>query len=222
MMTTENSISRVAGLVYLMVVVAGTFSLVWVPGKIGGAPGIVAQAGLYRWGMAGFVVMQVAFLLLPFVLFRLFRSVNESVAVLMVALAVVSVPIGLTGLTHKMQALSLLTNPEYAQWMKPEQLQASVKASLQAYSHCIHMAGLFWGLWLLPFGYLVYRSDFLPRVLGVLLMLGCGGYMVNVFGKLLLAGYADMGLATYASLPASLGEIGTCLWLVLAGARRKT
>ena len=90
----------------------------------------------------------------------------------------------------------------------------------KAYGNGLLVASLFWGLWLLPFGYLVVKSGYLPKLLGILLMLGCLGYMVNVFGELLVPRYSDTPVSSYARLPASVGEIGTCLWLLLIGARR--
>jgi len=226
-MTSENRISRLAGLLYLIVVVAGIFSLAYVPSQItvpgdtqATANNIVASAALFRFGIVSFMIMQVAFLLLPLVLFQLFRAVDHSAAVLMVALAVVSVPIGLVSLTNRLDALSLLADPYFSQAFVPEHLQAAVKISLQAYGNGLLVASLFWGLWLLPFGYLVVKSGFLPKLLGILLMLGCLGYMVNVLGELFVPRYADTPVSSYARLPASVGEIGTCLWLLLIGARR--
>jgi Domain of unknown function (DUF4386) len=74
---------------------------------------------------------------------------------------------------------------------------------------------------LFPFGYLVFKSDFLPKILGVLLMLGCFGYLINFTGYTLISGYSKMGISFYISLPASIGEIGTCLWLLITGAKYK-
>jgi hypothetical protein len=225
-MTPENGISRLAGLLYLVVVVTGIFCLAYVPSQItvagdfqATADNIVASESLFRLGIAGFMLMQIAFLLLPVALFRLFRTVNQTMAALMVLLAVVSVPIGLVSLAHRLDVLSLLTDPYFRQVLTPEHLQAAAKASFGAYGNGLLVTKLFWGLWLLPFGYLVVKSGFLPRFLGVFLMLGCLGYMVGVFGELLVPHYADSLVARYARLPASIGEIGTCLWLLLVGAR---
>jgi hypothetical protein len=79
---------------------------------------------------------------------------------------------------------------------------------------------VFWGLWLLPFGYLVYKSGFLPKILGILLMAGCFGYLVNFLGGFLFPQYASIGIAKFVSLPATLGEIGTCLWLLIIGLKK--
>jgi hypothetical protein len=102
----------------------------------------------------------------------------------------------------------------------PERLQATAMLSLDAYSNGLLVTKLFWGLWLLLFGYLVLSSGFLPKILGILLMLGCLGYMIDVFGGLLAPGYSDTSVSDYVLLPASVGEIGTCLWLLPVGARQ--
>lgn len=78
----------------------------------------------------------------------------------------------------------------------------------------------FWGLWLLLLGYLVFRSGFLPKVLGILLMIGCFGYLINFTGGFLIRSYADLGIARIIALPASIGEIGLCLWLLIAGIKK--
>lgn len=225
-MTNEKSIGRWAGLVYLVVVVTGFFSLGYVPGKIT-APGnppavldhIVAHEALFRAGIAAFMVEQVAFLVLPLLLFRLFAATHRGVAAAMVALAAVSVPIALVGTAHRLDALLLLTDADFAGALPADTARAMAWLSLKTYGRDIFVASLFWGLWLLPFGYLVVKSGFLPRVLGVLLMLGGVGYVLDVFCDLLLPGYAAMPFSNYVTLPASLGEIGSCLWLLAIGAR---
>ncbi|MHB1056487.1 MAG: DUF4386 domain-containing protein [Rhodanobacter sp.] len=222
-MTNESRLARWAGLVYLVVVVTGFFSLGYVPGKIAAAgnheavlAGIVSHEALFRAGMAAFMVEQVAFLVLPLLLFRLFREVHRPAAVAMLALAVTGIPIALVGVAHRLDALLLLTD---AGSLPVETAHAMAWLSLKAYGHDIFMASLFWGLWLFPFGWLVMRCGKLPRILGVLLMLGGAGYMVDIFGELLLTGYADTAFSGYVHLPAAVGEVGTCLWLLVMGVR---
>ena len=72
-----------------------------------------------------------------------------------------------------------------------------------------------WGLWLLPFGYLVFRSGRLPKALGVLLMMGGIGYLIDCVGNALAPGFSESTVGSLVSLPAGLGEIGTCLWLLI-------
>ena len=207
---------RIAGALYLVVVATGMFCLAWVPSQLGtGVADAAAHIGLFRAGIAAFMAMQVAFLLLPLALYRVLGDVDRRAAILMVALAAASVPIGLIALSHRMEALSLLDSTAAH---ATAAVDAAFAASLQRYGHGLRIASLFWGLWLLPFGWLVLRSARIPRVLGVLLMLGGIGYVVKLFGGL-MPGFADSAFARYTTLPAALGEIGSCLWLLAFGAR---
>jgi hypothetical protein len=116
-----------------------------------------------------------------------------------------------------MDALSLATDLRYAAAFTPEHLQANVVLALGEYRHGMHITKLFWGLWLFPFGYLVFKSKFMPKVLGVLLMIGCASYMVDVFGRLLISNYAELHVTRYVLKPAGIAEVVTCLWLLFAG-----
>ena len=98
---------RIAGALYLAVVATGMFCLAWVPSRLGtGIADASAYMGLFRAGIAAFLLMQVAFLLLPFALYRVFAGVNRNAATLMVALAAASVPIGASWLFSSTAALS--------------------------------------------------------------------------------------------------------------------
>ena len=205
---------RVAGVLYLVVVLAGMFCLAYVPSKLGEtAAAASAHAGLFRAGIAAFLVMQVAFLLLPLALYRVLGDVDRRAAVLMVALAAVSVPIGLMALTHQLEALHLLQ-------AAAADVETGFALSQQRYGDGLRIATLFWGLWLLPFGWLVLRSGRLPRVLGLLLLLGGAGYVVQVFGSL-VPGVAKSAWIGDVRMPAAFGEIGSCLWLLVFGARMR-
>lgn len=204
---------RAAGALYLLVVLAGMFCLAWVPSQLGAAADAAARPGLFRAGIAAFLVMQVAFLLLPFALYRVLGDVDRGIATVMVVLAVVAVPIGMVAAMHQLDALASLA--PRTDTMVPG---VSFAEAMQDSGRALRIASLFWGLWLLPFGWLVLRSARVPRVLGLLLVLGGIGYVANVFGGL-WPGYSASGVADYIRLPAALGEIGSCLWLLLFGAR---
>lgn len=223
-MTDESKIGRAAGVLYLVVVVTGIFSLIYVPSQItvsgdtyATADNIVTHSSLFRAGIAAFLLKQVAFLLLPFVLFKLLRSVSQEIAVLMVALVAVSVPIALISLVSRLNALDIL-NGDLGMALAPDQLQFQAMLSLNAYGNGLRVTTLFWGLWLLPFGYLVIRSGFLPRILGFLLVLGGLGYVGQVFWQVLLP---EKGFPDSVLLLAAVGEIGTCLWLLVMGVHRR-
>ena len=228
-MDSNKKIARTAGLLYLIVVVTGIVSLIYVPSQItvhGDASAtvrnIVASEALFRFGIVTGLICYTAFLVLPLALYKLLSPVGRNAAVLMVTLAVASVPISFVSLLYKLDVLTLLSGAGYLQAFTTNQLQAQVMLSLDANSNGILLSSVFWGLWLLPFGYLVFKSAFLPRVLGVLLMIGGFGDLCDVLGHVLFPGYVDTAIASLVTLPGSFGEIGICLWLLIMGAREPT
>ena len=224
-MTNERRLARWAGLIYLVVVITGFFSQGYVPGRVA-APGhpeallgnIVAHEMLFRAGIAAFMVEHATFLVLPLLLYRLLGTVHRGAAMAMVAFAFAGVPMALLAVAHRLDAVLLLTDAGH---LPVELAHAMAWLSLKSYANDILVASVFWGLWLFPFGYLVIRCGRLPRILGLLLMLGGAGYLVDVFGQLLLPGYADMTFSNYVNLPAAIGEMGTCLWLLVMGIRER-
>ncbi|RAO76819.1 DUF4386 domain-containing protein [Dyella jiangningensis] len=224
-MNAESRLARVAGLLYLVVVLTGLFSLAYVPSKlvVHGDPQatlerMVVSETLLRYGVASFLVEQVAFLFLAFALYRLLRAVDQIAAAIMVMLVVASVPLALMSVVERLNLLSLLDRSDVTH--ASDQLLALARSSFDAYSHGLLVTSVFWGLWLFPFGFLIMRSRLLPRVLGVFLMIGCAGYVVDVLCSIVLPGYGDMAMSNYMTLPAAIGEIGSCLWLLVVGVRR--
>lgn len=221
-MGNDKQIGRLAGGIYLVVVVTGLFSLMYVPSQIT-VPGdtqatlanILEHQSLFRAGIAAFLVKQITFLLLPLVLFKLLRQVNTTAATAMVALAVASVPIALASLAHRLDALEILTGAP-GLGLSPGQIQSQALLSLAAYRNGLLLTSMFWGLWLLPFGYLVIRSGFLPKLLGVFLVLGGVGYVAQVLTTILAA---DANFPDAVLFAAAIGEIGICLWLLVVGVR---
>ncbi len=223
-MGPHNRTARVAGLLYLVCIVTGIFSLIYVPSQINGhgdasatVSNIVEFELLFRWGIVVGTVSYIAFLLLPLALYKLLSPVNQSIAVLMVAFAVIFVPIDLIALANQLDILSLLDGSKYQQAFTSDQLHTKVMSLLDAYRNKILVSEIFWGLWLLPFGYLVFKSGFLPKVLGILLMMGCFSYLVAFIGQTLFPHYT---IPSFVMLPASFGEIGICVWLLVMGARK--
>jgi len=231
MSTTDannRNTARAAGLLYLIVVLTGMFSLAYVPSQLilsGDAGNVVASfqrnETLYRFGIMASVLCYTAFLLLPLALYRLLSEYGKPAGVLMVGFAVVSVPLSFVNVLHQFEILSLLHASDYMQPFSLAQVNALIISVLNKYRGGLLFSKIFWGLWLAPFGYLVYKSGILPKLLGVLLMLGCLGYLVDFFGYLLFSEYRQSLVSSYAGLPAAIGEIGICLWLLIMGAKQK-
>ena len=216
--------ARLAGVFYLIVVVTGIFSLAYVPSKLivwddaaKTFQQIAESQTLFRMSLVSSAICYVAFLLLPFILYRLLDSVNEIAAKLMIILSVVSVPISMLNLQNKYAVLTFINGTNYLKNLDASQIYSQMMLLLENYDKGILILHIFWGLWLFPFGFLVYKSGFLPKILGVLLMLGCGGYLVNFVGNTMFENFGGSLISNIASKPAALGEIGTCFWLLIRG-----
>lgn len=227
-MNTTTKTARLAGFFYLIVIAAGFFSLMYVPSKliIWENPALTFQnisssAQLFRLSIAGSIICYIAFTLLPLMLYQLLKDVNGNYAKLMVILALISIPISFINLQNKFSVLTIIEGTDYLKVFDVKQLQSQIMFLLSNYNKGLLIAQVFWGLWLFPFGYLVYKSGFLPKVLGIFLMLGCFGYLINVFGRTAVPHFSDYLISGYITLPATIGEIGTCLWLLLVGIRNK-
>lgn len=182
---------------------------------------LVAHETLFRIGILSGLICYIAFLVLPLILYKLLKPVHKSYSLLMVLLAIVSVPISMINLEHKFSVLTLLSNASSLQGNALYNLQEQVLFYLHAYTNGNKIASIFWGLWLLPFGYLVFKSGFIPKVLGILLMFGCFGYLINFIGNFLIPSYGETIFSDYITKPGSLGEIGTCLWLLIMGVKKR-
>ena len=228
-MTTKYSrkkIARIAGFLYLGVVITGIFTLMYVPKKlivpdnsILTYQNIISFQQLFKFGIIGGLLCYTFFLFLPIVLYKLLNPVNEYFAKIMVLLASLSVPIFFLNVQNEFTILSLINDTNNQFGFSTEQLQSQVMLNLAQYNNGMRIVHIFSGLWLFPFGYLVFKSGFLPKILGVLLMLGSFGYLLNFAGHTLIPNYSKIGISSYISLPASIGEIGTCIWLLIIGVK---
>jgi hypothetical protein len=222
--TSTKKAARVAGLLYLVTCIPAPFSLLYVPGKLvvpgnaeATARNILASEWMLRLGIAGQLVSAIAFLFAVRALHRLLQGVDKRLASLMVTLFVISIPISCVNALNDIAALILVRGADYLSVFSEPQRHALAMVFLRVHSQGLLVAQIFWGLWLLPFGVLVYRSGFLPRFLGVLLIINGCAYPIQSFTSFLLPQYA--GLVYRVTLPALLGEAVALLWLLIRGAR---
>ena len=213
-----NRTARVAGFLYLLVFPLAIFSLnvrdtLIVPEDAAAtASNIMASEGLFRGGIAAWLASQTIFIFLLLALYKLLKPVNRNVALHMVVLLLVGVPIALINELNQFAALLLLSGADYLTAVEAGQLHAQVMFHLNLHQYGINIAQIFWGLWLLPFGYLVLRSGFLPRILGVLLMIGCFGHLMDVVTAVGFPNF-DVTVTQFTSI----GEFLLPLWLVVKG-----
>jgi len=225
MSLTKNP-GRFAGLLYLVGSIPGWFALEYVPGKLlvdgnatATANNIAARELLFRLGIAADLICQTLFIFVALALYNLFKGVNQRQAVLMVILLVVSVPIAFLNELNAVAALVLVRGADFLSVFDKPQRDALAMLFLNLRGGGIHVAEVFWGLWLVPLGMLLYRLGLIPRILGVLLMAACFAYLANSFTRLLLPVYADI-VYNWIS-PLLSAELWLILWLLIKGANPK-
>jgi hypothetical protein len=224
-MLPKKTLSRIAGLTYLILILTGVFGLVYVPSSLivwnnpeTTVANIKASEFLFRLGIMSEIVCFLVFIVLPLVLYELLKSVNKTVAAFMVVLSLICIPMAFVNILNKVNVLLLLSGADYLSKIPLEQLHAQVMYLLASFNNGTMVANIFWGGWLLPFGYLVYKSKFLPKILGIFLMVGCFGYLTEFVARFL---FSVTEIPWYVSMPSSLGEFGICLWLLIIGATER-
>jgi len=223
-MHPTDKAARVAGWLYLLLVIPGPFSLMYVPRKLivpGNAAAtagkILAHEMLFRLGIVADLVGAVVFILLAMALYRLFSGVNKAHASLMVALVLVSAAIGFVNVLSNIGALTLFRGADFLAAFDKPQRDALAMLFLRLHGQGNLINEIFWGLWLLPFGVLVMRSGFLPRILGAWLIVNGFAYLAMSFTGLLFPPYGDRVYDLV--FPILFGELAIMLWLLIRGAK---
>jgi len=218
--------ARVVGVLYLLVIIFGMFAELYVglrlivPGDAATtASNIMASELLYRIGFMSGLFHHTCFLLLVLVFYKLLKPVNKYLAVLMLVLGLGAVPIMMLNMLNQFAALLLLSGAGYLTVFTTDQLQALTMLFLDFHNHGYFIAGMFSGLFLLPLGYLVFKSGYIPKFLGVLLMAGCFGYLTELFIVFVFPNYeviSYLGLAV-----AIIAEFSITFWLLLKGVKER-
>lgn len=227
-MTPLSKKARLAGLLYIVASLVGFLRLIYIPNALivdgnaaATASNIVAHESLFRWGFVSELLASVLWLFVPFALYRLLKGVDQGLAILMVILGGLMVtPLFFVNALTDAGALLFATGVDFLAVFDKPQRDAFTMLFLNLH-HDLDLANtIFWGLWLLPFGLLVYRSRFLPRFLGVWLMVGCFAYLGLSGAHFLFPSYEAKVFAI--GQPFRMGELATMLWLVIMGARERS
>jgi hypothetical protein len=227
-MTSLTRKARTAGVLYILASAIGYLRLIYIPGKLvasgnaaATAANIAAHETLFRWGIVSPLISSVLFVFVTLALYQLLERVDRNLAILMVILGGLLVtPLFFVNAVTDAGALFFATNADYLSVFDKAQRDAYVLLFLNLH-HVLDLANaIFWGIWLIPFGLLVYRSRFLPRFLGVWLMLGCLGYLGFSFAGFLFPTYEDR--AFVFGTPFRIGEVAFMLWVLIMGAKEPT
>ena len=220
---SQNQQARLTGIFYLLVVITGIFSLMYVPSQtivLGDATqtvkNILEKKMLFRMGVVSSLLCYFFFFFVGWSAFALLRKVDEGASAIMLGLVLCSIPIAVYGVHNLTYILSLLFDSRYS-ISSSEELEYQVMSAILSYGRSLSITDLFWSSWLFPFGFLIYRSGFLPKFLGILLMIGSITYFLHFFGKIL---FPEVSIINQLRVPARIAEIGTCLWLVIGGIKK--
>jgi len=224
MHSTHNP-GRVAGFWYLLLCVIAPLRLIYIPSKLfvdGNATAtvnnIAAHEWLFRFGIVGDLVCGVILIFLVLAFYRLFQGVDQNLAVLVVIFGgVMPAIINFVGVVSDAGALMVVRGGDFLSVFDKPQRDALAMLLLNLRDQQNTAAEILWGVWLFPLAMLVYRSRFLPRFLGVWLVINGFAYVILSLTGELLPQYQDK-VFTY-SQPALFGEIALTLWLVIKGAQ---
>lgn len=223
-MDSTKKTARIAGLLYLLLAITGAYSVIFIPSKImvqgdaaATAKNLLSNEFLFRTGIISDLISNTIFVILVLVLYRLLKQVNVNYAKLMVAFVIVQIPVVFVSEAFNLTSLMLFKG-EILKTFEIAQRQDLAMLFLNINSYGTITLEMFWGIWLLPFGLLVYRSEFIPRIFGVLLLIGGFAYIIESLTKLLLPDYGAF-VSQFTMVFYSIGELSIIFWLLIKGVK---
>lgn len=224
-MDTIKSKARRAGLLYLLILLNAPINNLYipsafiVPGNATATAQKIAAAELaYRFGIVSGLLGQILFVFLVLSLYDLLKEVHRRSARLMVMLVLAGVAVALANLVNQMAPLLLLRGADYLSVFPKSQLDALALTFLRLRNAGENIAMAFWALWLFPLGVLVIKSKFFPKILGVLLIIGCFAYLTLSFTSIVFPAYRSV--VDHFAMPFyAIGELSLILWLLIKGAK---
>lgn len=223
-MSSPKSTARIAGVLYLLLVITGVFAhlvvrdRIYEPGNaVATVENIVANSTLFRLAVVADILMATVFVFLGIVLYMLLKDVDRKSATAMVVFVSVGAGMILVTLIFHYASLLVATDTAYATALGVEGSEALVLLLLDMHHYGYLLAGIFFGLWLLPLGYLAYKSTYFPRALGILLMIASGSWIVDTLMRFIAP---DLGEVFHfiLTLP-TFAEFVMLLYLLIKGVR---
>ncbi|HKF52573.1 MAG TPA: DUF4386 domain-containing protein [Candidatus Acidoferrales bacterium] len=221
----KNNPGRVAGFWYLLLVLVGPLRLMYIPNKLfvsgnatATAANIAAHQWLFRFGIAADLVGAVVLIFLVLAFYRLFKGVDQNLAVMVVIFGgVMPALLYFVNVVSDLATLTVVSDADFLSVFDKPQRDALAMLFLRLHDHQNTAAEILWGMWLFPLGVLIYKSHFLPRFLGIWLIINGMAYVVLSFTGVLLPQYQNAVFTI--SQPALFGEVATMLWLFIKGAK---
>ena len=221
MMKPNKKTARLAGLFFLLMVVFGLFAEIFFRQKLfdpndaaATASNILSNEFLYRAGVASDILMSLCYLFTALVLYKLLAPVNKNLAAMMVVFAAAGCIMLLCNIQSEFAPLTILSGNEYMGTFNASQLQSLAMQSYQSYQHGYVIGQVFFALWVLPLGVLIYRSRFIPKAFGILFVLEAILAFLAVFVHFLVP---NESIETILMVPGIIAEFSFVFWLLIWG-----
>jgi len=221
--TSPQTYARTAGIFFLIVLASSILSMLYIPSTIivpgdaeATAANIVASESLFRIGIVGDAILILSEIVLTVMLYVLLKPVSKTLSLVAAFARLAMSAMQGTNLLYHFASLLLLSGADYLRAFEPEQLNALVMLLFEANTYGAIIWGTFFGLHCLVLGYLIFKSGYLPKILGVLMLFASLGYLADSFGNFLFPGYEEsFGWVVYVT--AFVGELPFFLWLLFKG-----
>lgn len=222
-MISNKNLARIAGLLYFIVIATGLFAEVFVRqafqvsgDALATANNIQSSEMLFRWGLVADVINFVCGLPVVLIIYFLFKRVNKFLLQLALIFVVIQTAIIAVNLLNQISPLLLLSNNAYLLTFQPNQLATLSQLSLNIQGVGYAIGLIFFGVYCVIVGYVIFKSKMIPKFLGILYIISGIGYLINSFTMLLSKGFANP-IFTYVAIPIFIGELSFCLWLLIKG-----
>jgi hypothetical protein len=226
-MESNRTTARAAGVMYLALAITGMFGIMYLPSQLIVADDVGAtmqnissHPTLFRLGVLSGLIGQVSFVMVGVLLYRLLKPVNPLHSLLMLAFVLVAVPIAFVYGIFELAPFILLGDETFLKAFTTDQLNALSMIFFKLRTTGIQVVEVFWGLWLFPLGYCVYKSNLFPRILGIMLMVGSFGYVLIFIVNIVAPSYANV--FSYATFVTTIGEFSFLLYLLIKGVKTET
>jgi hypothetical protein len=222
MQTSPQTYARIGGILYLLIIVVGAFGQIFVRGMLvvpgdpaSTAQNIMASQSLWRIGIIGDILMHVFDIPVMVVLYLLLKPVNKKLAMLGVLFNLIQTAVLVANKLNLVMPLFLLGNADYLKVFEPRQLDVLAYLFVRAHDYGFSIGLIFFGFACLVYGYLLFKSSYFPKPLGILVTIAGLSYLVNSFTLILAPAYAERIFPVLVF--ALLGELSFCLWLIMKG-----
>jgi hypothetical protein len=221
---SNQKLAKIAGVLYLFIAILGFWGIMYVPSQtivrgdaVATISKLLSNEFLFRSGIAGNLASSVIFLFLAQTFYRLFKNINENLAKTLVVLVIVQTPVFFISEALNFSAL-MVAKGELMKSFDTIQRQDFVLFFLRTSKYVIIILQIFWGLWLIPLGQLILKSGYLPRIIGILLILAGVCYVIEVMDYILLSEKLSLITHNFAILY-SVTELSTVFWLLIKGVK---